>query len=123
MEIKFIPNEKHYGKAATAMSNVTLNIETVNQLIECIRDGYIPCISWTDTKLILFKITFKMIDDSMKYTCVQCTNIIEEIEKYYLSKSDFYTSDAIMVFKRFLETGVLSFEISDWTKTSICFKY
>lgn len=110
MKIKFIPFFKHYGKAAMEMSDVTLNIETVNQLVECIRNEYIPIISWTDTKCYLYEMMYNVIDNSNKYTYSQCTGIIDAIGGYYFSKADFFESDAIMTFHRFLKSGVLDFQ-------------
>ena len=110
MKIKFIPNVKHYGKVAMEMSDVTLNIETANQLVECIRDGYIPIISWVDTKCYLYEMMYNVIDNSFKYTYSQCTGIINAIGSYYFSKADFFESDAIMTFHRFLQSGVLNFQ-------------
>lgn len=110
MTIKFIPSFKHYCKAAVSMSDVAVNIVTANQLIECIRDGYIPIISWADTKCYLYEMMYNVIDNSFKYTYSQCTGIIDAIGNYYFSKSDFFESDAIMVFHRFLKSGVLDFQ-------------
>lgn len=110
MTIKFISSFKHYGKAAIEMSDVTLNIETVNQLIECIRDGCIPIISWSDTKSFLYEMMYNVIDNSNKYSYRECMGIIDAITNYYFTAKDFYESDAIMVFHRFLQSGVLNFQ-------------
>ena len=108
--IKFIPSTKKYGKAALNMPDVTLNIETVNQLIECIRDGYIPIINWTETKEFLFEMMYNIIDNSFKFTYQQCIGIIDAIGGYYFATADFLESDAIMTFHRFLKSGVLNFK-------------
>ncbi|MCI6676058.1 MAG: hypothetical protein MSG78_04000 [Clostridiales bacterium] len=110
MKIRFFASTKKYGKSAIAMPDVTLNIETANQLVECIRDGYIPIISWADTKCYLYEMMYNVIDNSFKYTYSQCTGIIDAIGNYYFSKADFFESDAIMVFHRFLQSGVLNFQ-------------
>lgn len=110
MKIKFIPSFKHYGKAVMKMSDVTLNIESANQLVNCIRDGYIPIISWDDTKCYLYEMMYNVIDNSFKYSYYECMGIIESITSYYFTKADFFESDAIMVFHRFLKSGVLDFQ-------------
>lgn len=110
MKIRFFASTKKYGKAAIEMPDVTLNIKTANQLVECIRDGYIPIISWADTKCYLYEMMYNVIDNSFKYTYSQCTGIIDAIGNYYFSKADFFESDAIMVFHRFLQSGVLNFQ-------------
>lgn len=112
MKIKFIPSFKHYGKAAMEMSDVIVNIETANQLIECIRDGYIPIINWADTELFLYEMMYQIIDNSNKYSYRECTGIIDAITNYYFSKADFFESDAIMTFHRFLQSGILDFKIA-----------
>lgn len=112
MKIYFFPSVKHYGKAALEMSNVTVNIETANQLVECIRDGYIPIINWADTELFLYEMMYQIIDNSFKYSYRECTGIIEAISAYYFSKADFFESDAIMAFHRFLKSGILDFKIA-----------
>lgn len=45
MKIKFFASTKKYGKAAITMPDVTVDIYNYKPLIECIRDGFIPCIS------------------------------------------------------------------------------
>lgn len=112
MKIKFIPSVKHYGKASMEMSDVTLNIESANQLVECIRDGYIPIMSWADTKCYLYEMMYNVIDNSFKYSYRECTGIIDTISNYYFSKADFFESDAIMTFYRFLKSGVLNFNVA-----------
>lgn len=109
MKIRFFASTKKYGKAAIEMPDVTLNIETVNQLIECIRDGYIPVISWADTKCYLYEMMYNVIDNSNKYSYRECMGIIDAITNYYFTAKNFYESDAIMVFHRFLQSGVLNF--------------
>ena len=109
MKIRFFASTKKYGKAAIEMPDVTLNIETINQLIECIRDGYIPVISWADTKCYLYEMMYNVIDNSNKYSYRECMGIIDAITNYYFTAKNFYESDAIMVFHRFLQSGVLNF--------------
>lgn len=109
MIIRFIPSVKHYGKMALAMRDEELNITSAPQLVECIRDGYIPIISWANTKCYLYEMMYQVIDNSNKYTYSQCTGIINAISNYYFSVGDFMESDAIMTFHRFLKTGVLEF--------------
>lgn len=110
MKIRLIPSARKYGKAFINMPEINVNIETVNQLIESIRDGYIPVISWSDTKSFLYEMMYNVIDHSFKYSYRECMGVIEAITNYYFSTKDFYESDAIMTFKRFLETGILNFQ-------------
>lgn len=112
MTIKFFASTKKYGKAAISMPDITVNIETVNQLIECIRDGYIPVINWTETKEFLFEMMYKynIIDNSFKYSYSQLIGIIDAIGNYYFATADFLEYDAIMTFHRFLKSGVLNFK-------------
>ena len=42
MRIKFYANEKKYGKKAVNMKPINLEITSVSQVLETIRDGFIP---------------------------------------------------------------------------------
>lgn len=109
MMIRFIPSMKHYGKMALSMKNEELNITSAPQLVEAIRDGYIPIISWADTKPFLYEMMYQVIDNSSKYSYSACLGIIDAISNYYFSVADFMESDAIMAFHKFLKTGILEF--------------
>ena len=110
MLIRLFPSTRKYGKASINMPEIDVNINTSNQMIECIRDGYIPVISWTDTKSFLYEMMYNVIDNSNKYSYRECMGIINAITNYYFTAKDFYESDAIMVFYRFLKSGVLDFQ-------------
>lgn len=109
MMIRFIPSASHYGKTALSMKNEELNITSVSQLVEYIQNGYIPIISWADTKCYLYEMMYNVIDNSFKYSYSVCLGIIDTIGNYYFSVADFMECDAIMVFHRFLKTGILEF--------------
>lgn len=109
MIIRFIPSVKHYGKMALAMRDEELNITSASQLVECIRDGYIPIISWSDTKLFLYEMMYQVIDNSSKYSYSVCLGIIDAIANRYFTVADYMEGDAIITFHRFLKTGILEF--------------
>ena len=110
MKIRLIPSARKYGKASINMPEIDANIDTSNQMIECIRDGYIPVISWSDTKSFLYEMMYNVIDNSFKYSYHECMGIIDAITNYYFTAKNFYESDAIMVFHRFLQSGILNFQ-------------
>lgn len=110
MLIRLIPSTRKYGKASINMPEIDVNINISNQMIECIRDGYIPVISWSDTKSFLYEMMYNAIDNNNKYSYRECMGIIDAITNYYFITKDFYESDAIMVFHRFLQSGVLNFQ-------------
>lgn len=111
MEITLIPSTRKYGLAAFEMQEVDADIKTAGQLIECIRDGYIPAISWTETESFLFEMACNAIEHDNRHTYAQCRDIISRITIHYFNNKDFLSSDAIMVFKNFLEIGILNFNI------------
>ena len=110
MLINLFPSTRKYGKAALEMPDYIKEIETASQLVECIRDGYIPVLSWSDTEPFLYEMMYNVIDNSNKYSYRECMGIIDAITNYYFSVADFFESDAIMVFYRFLKSGVLNFK-------------
>lgn len=108
MMIRFIPSMKHYGKMALGMPNEELNITAASQLVECIRDGYIPIISWADTKPFLYEMAFRA-DENGIFPYSVCTGIIDAIANRYFAVADYMEGDAIITFHRFLKTGILEF--------------
>ena len=108
MMIRFIPSMKHYGKMALEMPNEELNITSAPQLVEAIRDGYIPIISWADTKPFLYEMANRAAVSGL-FPYSACLGIIDAISNYYFSVADFMESDAIMAFHKFLKTGILEF--------------
>lgn len=110
MLINLFPSAQKYGKSALEMPDYIKEIESANQLIECIRDGYIPVLTWNDTKSFLYEMMYNVIDNNSKYSYRECMGIIDVITNYYFVAKNFYESDAIMVFHRFLQSGVLNFQ-------------
>lgn len=88
MMIRFIPSMKHYGKNALIMSNEELDITSASQLVECIRDGYIPVIPWMDTKIFLYEMMYQEVDNGL-YPYKLCIEIIDSIAKNYFSRTDY----------------------------------
>lgn len=109
MNIKFFANPKKYGKMASQMPIVTVNIDNYKPLIECIRDGFIPCISWVDTKRYLYEMMYNELDNNNRYTYQQLIGIIDVIENYYFTSADYFESDALMTLYNFFKKDVLSF--------------
>lgn len=92
------------GIKSQEMPDQKIEISRVGQLIECIRDGYIPCINYTEMTDFLYE----MMNGNFAYK-----GIVEAIQNHYFYDEFFMEYQGIMVFKRFLETGVLSFQNVD----------
>ena len=108
MMIRFIPSMKHYGKMALGMPNEELNITAASQLVECIRDGYIPIISWSDTKPFLYEMANRAAASGL-FPYSACIGVIDAISNRYFAVADYMEGDAIMTLYRFLKTGILEF--------------
>lgn len=109
MKIRFFASTKKYGKAAITMSDVTVDIYNFKPLIECIRDGFIPCISWSDTRYYLYEMLYNELDNNNRYTYDQLTGIINAIANYYFEIADYLECDALITFHNFLKKGILKF--------------
>lgn len=110
MLVNFMPTYKHYASDALNMPNITLEISDVNQLIECIRDGYAPLIEWKDTRLFMYEMIYKVADK--KPRCMQGVyySVIDTLSRYYHDIADFCEWHAIMTFKLFIETNILDID-------------
>ena len=113
MKIRFYANEKKYGTKAVNMKPINLEIITVSQVIEMIRDGFIPYMNPVKMQDFLFEMAYRELDKSTcKFTYRTCTDIINMLVIAYNTSCiyDLHPEHVLMIFHEFLKTGVIDFQ-------------
>lgn len=113
MKIRFYANEKKYGTKAVNMRPVNLEITSVSQVLEAIRDGFIPYMNPVKMQGFLFEMAYRELDKgNKKVTYDICTSVIETIMRAYNESRiyDIHPEHALMIFHEFLKTGVIDFQ-------------
>lgn len=112
-KIKFYANKKKYGSEAVNMKPVNLEITSVAQVIEAIRDGFIPSINETKMQEFLMEMAYRELDEgTCKFTYRTCTDIINMLVISYKTKHmcNLYPEHILMLFNGFLKTGTIDFK-------------
>lgn len=113
MKIRFYANEKKYGTKVVNMRPINLEITTVSQVIEVIRDGFIPCMNSVKMQGFLFEMAYRELDKrDKKVTYDICISVIETIMRAYDESRiyDLHPEHALMIFHEFLKTGCIDFQ-------------
>ncbi len=113
MKIRFYANEKKYGAKAAEMKHINLDIKTVAQLIETIRDGFIPSIDENKMQRFLLNMAYKELDKSTcKFSYRTCTDIIDMLMVAYKTSHVYklHPEHVLMIFHDFLKTGCIDFQ-------------
>lgn len=112
MRIKFYANEKKYGTKAVNMKPINLEITSVSQVLEAIRDGFIPNINETKMQEFIFEMAYRELDKGIcKFTYRTCTDIINMLVIAYNTSHtyDLHPEHVLMIFHEFLKTGIIDF--------------
>lgn len=115
MKIRFYANEKKYGKKAVNIKPINLEITSVKQVIEAIRDGFIPIMNETKMQEFLMEMAYRELDKgTCKFSYRTCTDIINMLviayEKSHMYNYNLYSEHVLMLFNSFLKTGVIDFQ-------------
>lgn len=113
MKIKFYANEKKYGTKAVNIKPINLNITTVSQIIEAIRDGFIPMMNPIKTQGFMLEMMYRELDKGNKKINYDiCISVIETIMRAYNTSRiyDIHPEHALMIFHEFLKTGCIDFQ-------------
>lgn len=113
MKIRFYANEKKYGTKAVNMKPINLEITSVKQVIEAIRDGFIPSIDETKMQEFLMEMAYRKLDKgTCKFSYRTCTDIINMLVIAYKTSHMYklHPEHVLMLFDGFLKTGCIDFQ-------------